>query len=62
MSTLIYLLVVVISVCVLEWLIEKLPNPPVPAIAKQIAETIVLVLAIVAVVEVFSSGGAGFIR
>ena len=61
MSTLIYLLVVVIAVTVLEWLIMKLPNPPVPPIANQIAETVILIFAIIAVFEVLTGGG-GFPR
>jgi hypothetical protein len=55
---LIYLLVVVIAVTVLEWLIAKLPNPPVPPIAKQIAETVILILAVISVVEILTGSGS----
>jgi len=57
-SALFYLLVVVCAVAVLEWLIGQLPNPPVPLIAKQIAQAIVVVVAIIAVFEVLT-GGSG---
>ncbi len=54
MSALIELLVIVCAVAVLEWLIGQLPNPPVPVIAKQIAQAIVVVVAIIAVFEVLT--------